>query len=235
MAYSRRKTIEEKRNRRKTFIFFFLTIISIVLLFFYGLPAVIKYAAFFADLKNSSRPVELSDNTPPPPPFLESLPTHTNEEDIEIKGRTEPGATVKIFLNKKEHELLANNEGGFNLSLTLRDGSNKISAIAIDTSGNESQNTQFVITFDNENPDIVITKPEDGSSYFGPKQRQLTIEGITEGNAKLSINGRWVVVDSNGKFSYAATLDEGDNNFTITAEDEVGNSSESSISVTYTP
>jgi hypothetical protein len=131
--------------------------------------------------------------------------------------------------------LLANNEGEFNLSLTLRDGLNKISVIAIDTSGNESRNTQFEITFDNENPDIEMIKPDDGSSYFGPKQHQLIIEGITESNAKLSINGRWVVVDSDGTFSYAITLEEGDNHFTITAEDESGNTSEKSISVTYTP
>jgi len=235
MAYSRRKTIEEKRNRKKALYFFFLTIVSIVLLFLYGLPAVIKYAAFFADLGKSSQPFEFEDSTPPPPPFIESLPTHTNDERIDLKGRTEPGATVRIHLNRKEEELIANNEGGFELSLELRNGTNTISVIAEDTSGNESQYSEILIIFDDEEPDIEITKPQDGDSYFGPKQRQLIIEGATESDAKLNINSRWVVVDSDGSFSYATTLDEGDNNFTISSEDEAGNISEKSLSVTYTP
>ena len=235
MAYSRRKSLEEKRNRRKAFVFFFLTIFTIVVLFFYGLPIVIKYAAFFADLGKSSQPVELSDNTPPPPPYIESLPSHTNQEKIEIKGSTEPGATVKVFINKKSEELISNSDGKFVTAFTLRGGLNTISVLSIDSSGNESKKTESEIILDKEKPNIEISTPADNSSFSGPKQRQLVIEGSIDNDAKLSINGRWVVVESNGTFSYATSLEEGDNNFTFSAEDEAGNISEKTLSVTYTP
>ena len=234
--YSRKAKTEEKKNLRRAVIFGILTLALLAVFFFYGLPAIIKFAAFLTDLKKSSTPSEISDSTPPPPPRFEPFPSHTNDLEIELKGSTEPGVTVILFLNNKNEEVLVNSEGDFNYDFELNDGKNTISAKAIDQAGNESQKTDTqTVTYDNDSPEINITKPQNNSEFFGSKERQIVIEGVTEEDASVSINGRKVVVESDGTFAFAITLSEGENQFTIKAEDRAGNSDEQSLLVTYTP
>jgi len=60
-------------------------------------------------------------------------------------------------------------------------------------------------------------------------------EGKVEENAKVQINDRVVVVESDGTFSFVTTLSEGQNNFTVKAEDEARNKVEKNLKVTYAP
>lgn len=234
--YSRRLKTEEYKNKRNAFLFVFLTIITILFIFFFGLPSVIKFAAFLTEINQSSTPVDINDTTPPPPPRLESLPVSTKEEKIEIKGSTEPGAKVTIFINNKEEELVSDSDGKFGITYSLIKGENFISAKSTDNSGNESQKSDIQkIILDTEPPELEIKKPSDGSEFYGSRQRQLVIEGITEENSKVQVNQRQVVVESNGEFTYTTTLQEGDNNFTVTTEDSAGNKTEKSFSVKFTP
>ncbi|MBU0569671.1 hypothetical protein KKB40_02720 [Patescibacteria group bacterium] len=233
--YSRRAKIEEKKNIRKAVFFGLLTLVSAIAFFFLGLPAVIKFASFLTELKTSTTLVEFSDNTPPPPPQLESLPSFTNELSVEIKGSTEPGITVILFLNNKQEELLTNSEGKFSYKFNLNDGKNSISAMAKDSFGNESRKIEIQeIVFDNKPPELTITKPENGSSFYTAKERQVVIEGTTEEGCSVNINGRQVVVESDGSFAFATTLSEGENDFNVKSQDEAGNTSEQSLSVSFT-
>src|SRR3989344_2679904 len=143
MIYSRKLKVEEQRNKKRAIFFIFLTIIFLVVMFFYGIPLFVKLAGFVYDLRKSSEPVEVSDNTPPSPPYFELFPAFTNEERIEIGGNSEPGATITMSLNGKDNEVLSNNEGKFSFSLNLVKGENKISAISKDAAGNESQETDI--------------------------------------------------------------------------------------------
>ncbi len=232
--YSRKVKTEEKKNIRKAVFFGLLTLISGLAFFFFGLPAVIKFAGFLTELNTSTTPVESSDNTPPPPPRLEYIPTFTNELSVEIKGSTEAGITVVIFFNNKQEELLTNNEGQFTYKFDLNKGKNTISILARDNAGNESQKSEIQeIVFDNKPPELSITKPENESSFYTAKERQVVIEGTTEEDCSVNINGRQVVVESNGSFAFATTLSEGENNFDIKSQDEAGNTSEQSLSVSF--
>lgn len=232
--YSRKSKTEEKKNIRKAVFFGLLTLISSLAFFFLGLPTVIKFASFLTELKTSTTPMESSDNTPPPPPNLESLPAFTNELSIEIKGSTEPGITVILFLNNKQEEQLTNSGGEFSYKFVLNDGKNTISALTKDNAGNESRKSEIQeIIFDNESPNLTVTKPENGSSFYTGKERQVVIEGITEEYCSVNINSRQVVVESDGSFVFTTTLSEGENIFDIKARDEAGNTSEQSISVNF--
>lgn len=234
--YSRLGRVEDQKNKRRAFIFIVGTIAAILLIFFFGLPVVARFAAFLTEINQSSEPVDVSDTIPPVPPRFEPLPEATSEFNIEIKGSTEPGVTVIISVNRKEEEILANKDGEFTYSFALLDGNNTISAIARDSSGNESQKSQVhEIEYDNDPPSLNITNPEDGSEFFGSKQRQTLIEGQTEDNVTLNINDRLVVVESDGSFAFATTLNEGENQFTLKAEDTAGNKSETSIMLHFTP
>lgn len=232
--HSRLTKTEKRKNTRKAFIFGILTLTALVAFFFYGLPVVIKFAAFTADLKESSTPVELSDKTPPPPPAFNPLPDATNQSSIEISGSTEPGATVVLSINKKESEFIANKEGSFIYKISLRNGTNTISAFAKDSSGNESQKTEtFSIIHDSEQPKLEITSPDDQSSFFGPRQRQVAIEGTTEPYSTVYINDRFVFVDEDGSFTFTTSLSEGSNNFLIKAEDLASNSTEKTLNLNF--
>ena len=234
--YSRKAKIEEKKNTKKAILFTILTIVLLVVFYFIGLPSFVKFAAFLTDLRSTTTPAETSDTTPPSLPRFDVLPKYTNQEEIKIKGKTEPGVNVKIFINGDEGIILSDSEGEFTYDYILREGENVLSALAYDNSGNESQETKtHIVIYDNQPPELSIDKPEDGREFYGSTERQVVIEGSTEEEASVNINGRIVIVDSNGKFTFATTLSEGENNFKIKAQDKAGNSTEESLLIKYTP
>jgi hypothetical protein len=231
---SRLAKTEEKKNYRRAFIYLTATILILGLFFIFGIPSIARFAAFLTNIRETSDPVQKNDLTAPITPRVDPLPEYTNQDMIDIKGYTEPGASVIIHHNNADDEVLADKTGVFIFDLALNKGGNSISLIAKDSSGNESVQTENItITVDKEPPDLTIDNPNDGTEYFGTKQRQIVIEGTTEEGAMVTINDRFVVVDSEGKFTYLTTLNEGDNNFTIKSSDKAGNESEITIILKY--
>jgi hypothetical protein len=148
----------------------------------------------------------------------------------------EEGATIIIYYNDNEESVVSDKEGLFTLNINLNKGENRISAIAKDLSGNESQKSdEITIVFDDEAPKLDITSPENNKEFFGSKQRQIIIEGNTEEGSSVTINERFVTVEEDGTFSFATTLTEGDNNFNIKASDIAGNSTETSLTFKFSP
>ena len=234
--YSYKNKTEERKIAKRTFFYIFLTLASILVIFFFGIPVLIKFASFLTDINKSGKSVEISDTIPPPPPRIINLPEATNSKSLEIKGTSEPGATVTFNVDSEEKEIVVGNEGEFMISIQLKDGENPIYAYTTDQSGNESQKTEtYVIIFDKQNPEINVNKPQDGEIFSGSKQRQITIEGTTEIQSSLKINDRFVLVEDDGSFTFLTTLISGENNFNFKAEDKAGNSSEKSLKVTYNP
>src|SRR3990167_9363091 len=214
--YSRYVTTEERRNLRRALLFGLLTIAAIIGLLFFGLPSVAKFAAFLSDLRGSTQPV--------------------NKNELEINGTTEEGATVILSLNGKEEEIVADADGKFVFSYPLKAGENLISAKAKDRAGNESQESKvYSVTFDDEKPDLEISSPADGTSFFGEKQRQVTVQGKTEVGVTLTINDRIVKVEEDGSFTFLTTLGEGANSFNLKSTDKAGNQTEKTISVNFSP
>lgn len=234
--YSRLARSEERKNIKRAIIFGALTIGIVIIFIFFGLPIVARFAGFLTDLRKSGSPIEISDNTPPAPPILERFAEYTKDQQLKISGKTEPGATVTLFLNTNDEEIIANKDGEFNYTFKLRKGENTISVKAKDSAGNESQESKvYEVVFDNESPDLEITSPEEGKEYYGSKERQITIEGLTEDGISLTINDRIVAVDEDGTFTFLTTLNEGKNNFNIKSTDKAGNQTEMDFSVSFTP
>lgn len=234
--YSRLNKIEQRKNIRRAFLYSLLTITACLLFIFFGIPSVAKFASFLTEIRTSNVLLEKNDTTPPIIPTLDLLPESTNEKEVEVSGSTEPGAIVILFINNKEEEFLTNKEGKFFTKITLRNGTNTISALAKDSAGNESQKSDTIkVIFDNEPPSLEITSPEDGSEYYGSKQRQVVIEGASEAGVSVNINERIVVVESDGKFTFLTTLSEGENKFSVKAEDKAKNLNEKSFTLYFTP
>lgn len=72
------------------------------------------------------------DSTPPELEILSPLDKQTSEEQIEIKGKTEPNVTVKI----NSSPVIVASDGSFSKYIFLKEGENKITIEAKDTAGN---------------------------------------------------------------------------------------------------
>ncbi len=235
-TYSRKTKVEEKRNIRKALLFSLLSLVAIALFIMYGFNILGRFAVFLGDLKKGSQAVVSDDTTPPIPPRFEPIPKATNKAALDIKGSTEPGASIEITLNGREEELLANSDGEFTYTADLHEGENSMTAYSQDSVGNKSVKSEAVsIVYDKTPPQLDVTKPQEGETFYGAKGRQLVITGKTEANTQVNVNGRHVVVEQSGNFTFMMTLTEGENTLTIKAQDMAGNEVEKVVKVTYSP
>ena len=231
-----RRSVEERKNIKRAVWFGILTVGALLFFLYVGFPAIARFATFLTGFRNSNQPAEQNDTTPPAPPRLQTESEVTNKVNVKVEGTTEPGATVILKLNGKEVELLANKDGEFSHDFALKKGENTASAKAIDTVGNESQESELLIIIqDDEEPELTINSPADGTTFYGSRERQVTIEGQTEEGASVTINERVVVVSATGSFTYTISLADGENTFNIIAQDQAGNTEEASLTLHYSP
>lgn len=79
-------------------------------------------------------------------------------------------------------------------------------------------------------PPLSIESPEDGLTTEDPT---VTVSGLTEPGAAVTVNGVYAVVDSGGHFSCVIALVDGANTITVNASDPSGNWVEASVTVTF--
>lgn len=229
----RRRQTEEQKNIKRAIYLVILSIGLLILFLYFGLPLLARFSTFLGNLRKDSEPVLSNDTTPPAPPTFYDLPEYTQKPSVEISGRSEEGATVIVYANGKKHELLADKNGEFFFDFELRRGDNRLSAKAIDKAGNEGLETkEYSITNDSEPPDLEITNPTD-TNVSGSSNKQITIEGTTEEGVTLTINDRIVAVSSDGSFTMATTLSDGENKFTIKAADRAENETETTLTINF--
>lgn len=235
LKYSRLESVEVKKNFRMAVIFIILSVTVVVILAVVGIPTVGKVTNFVSGLRGSNNAITSNDKTPPAPPTLTTFSDFTNQQVINVTGSAEAGATVKLFLNGVEQEVVVDKDGNFTFqNIKLLDGDNSISAIATDQAGNISQKTtDKKIIYDNKPPILSIDSPTDGSKFFGSGQRQITIQGLTDSGANITINERIVSVDDSGQFQYTLTLGNGDNKFIVKSVDPAGNYTEKEITLNF--
>lgn len=232
--FSRLESAEEKRNFRSAAVLFAVSVLVVIFLFVYGIPAVGKIANFVSSLKGGDS-TGINDKTPPAPPTFNYFPDFTNQQIFSVSGSAEPGATIKLIFNGKSQETLVSKDGNFVFQgLNLKEGENKFSATAIDSSGNISlKSADKTTVYDPLPPDVTIDSPQDGSKFYGSTQRQINISGTTEASANVTINDRFVTLDSNGKFQYPVTLNSGDNVFFVKVTDSAGNTTQKDFTVVF--
>jgi len=228
---------ESKRSLRQAIFFSLLTLALIALVFIYGVPAVIKMAVFFGNIRSSSTPIETKNNIPPSPPVFKSTFDATNSAKLSLNGFAEAGSIVKIFLTgQPADEVVVDKDGNFsfdNLTLTL--GNNGITAIAVDADGNKSSASEkLTIWYNNQPPKLEITQPADNSTITN-ESGIVEIVGQTDSEASVSINEHLVVVDNNGNFKDTFNLVSGDNLLNIVATDKAGNQTVKTLNLNYSP
>jgi len=227
---------EAKRFTRQAILMVIITLAIMGLIIIFGIPAMIKLAIFLGDIRNSTTPIENQDKIPPATPQLSTPPVATSSAQISLSGFAEPGSTVMVYLNgSKVGEMLVDNQGTFSLpDLNLSEGANRFYAVAVDTTGNESQKSNTQTTnLDTKAPEISITSPLEAQKFFGLNEQMITITGATDPDANVTVNGQHLVVDPSGNFTSRFQLSEGDNEILIKAVDTAGNNSEKKVKVNW--
>jgi PKD repeat protein len=142
------------------------------------------------------------DSTPPEKPVVDQPMTPTNQSDLTATGTAEPGSTVKVFLND---ELAAtvqadSNTGAFSANLTLAEGMNRITALAVDGVGNEGDLSDLVqVLLDTIAPIISNLSPTMVTGVLNPvitatiiDPESSLVSGVDPDSIELKIDGETV-------------------------------------------
>ncbi len=92
----------------------------------------------------------------------------------------------------------------------------------------------FSINYINKGPNLTVNSPTDNQTFSGGNKTTV-VQGTTDTDAKVTVNGFWAIVDDQGNFSYTLPLQNGDNQVNIVATDTAGNTTTVQKSVTYNP
>jgi len=236
--YSRLSRRQEKENLRKAFIYIILAIVLMGATLFLGIPVIIRVAIFFTEIRGSSLPIEQTDTLAPSPPKINTLPEATKTAYINLSGTGEAGSTIEIYFNDKNIiSIISDNDSKFSTGkLRLEEGKNSIYAIAVDNKGNQSSSSEkHYVWYDEKPPELDITSPQDGDNFYGSQEKTITIQGKTEPEVSVILNDRIIIVNSAGEFSTTLSLNEGENQIRVVAQDRAGNETEKEIRVIYLP
>jgi hypothetical protein len=225
MFQSRLKRVQEQRLTKRLFLFIGLSGGLIMILLVFGFRILVGISLLFENLQG--KPADTVNSVFIAPPALLPLPEATNSARIIITGFGEKGMDVTLYNGQtKEETITISDDGTFVFrNLILEDGNFSFTAIQSDRDGNKSAPSEPVnVTIKTSEPKLELLSPEADTTIRGEENRKMNISGATdEGNA-VTLNGRIIVVSSDGTFSSFINLNEGENRLIVTATDLAGNS-----------
>jgi parallel beta-helix repeat protein len=146
----------------------------------------------------------------------------TNQATVQLKGTTEAKAILTV-----NGQLVQFTGSAFQTALALDEGYNIFKVMSCDAAKN--CNLTIIFAFlDSKPPRLEVGSPSDGTLT---NVAALTVEGVTELGAKVSVNGYNVNLTGTS-FSYDLTLKEGKNTIWVDAFDAAGNKAEKVLTVT---
>jgi len=231
------RRLEEKNARRKIAIGLIGTLALLVFLALFGFRLLIAFSLFVDRIRGGSPTQQTQTGTLLLPPILDTLPDATGSATISVHGTGQADMTVILSVNGDEYRrLTVDKDGTFTIEdIPVSEGKVTISARLTDGKKEVSDISNTITTvIDRTPPDLTIDKPEDGATVNDGTHR-VSVEGTTDTDARVTINGRIVVVSSTGSFRYSMPINDGENTLKIVATDDAGNSLEVEKKVTYQP
>lgn len=237
MSYRSRSA---RRLVRKSKHNFLATIIIAAFLLFatfnYLLPNLIQGLGFIKGSLNTAEKKEnVAEGASVAPPVLNIPYEATNSSKIKIAGYSAPNSKVKIYLDEfLQAEVNVKSDGTFTTDeIALNLGTNNIFGKTVDDKDRESLPSKVVkVILDTEPPSLEISEPQESETI---KDKKIKIVGKTEAGSDVEINGAKTIVQSDGSFASAISLNEGQNDISIKAQDKAGNSTEIVRKVTFSP
>ncbi|KKR78140.1 MAG: hypothetical protein UU23_C0003G0038 [Candidatus Curtissbacteria bacterium GW2011_GWA1_40_9] len=162
-------------------------------------------------------------------PILNTLPVFTNDDNIKVSGFSPTGEKVEIYLDGDKVGEVILESGRFEYDLTLKTGENEIAARTTSGARQSELSSSVIVNFDKTVPKLEVTNPSEGQSFYG--DNKVPVEGKTERDAQVFVNGFLANVDSDGNFDVIIPIPEGDSELEVKALDDAGNTNIVKISV----
>lgn len=234
MRRSRLSKNYEKKSKKTLYLSVLGIIIVLVLLFRFGLDILVGFTTLISGSKGSQTTQTNNQINYIAAPILNPLVSATNSAQIVITGKALKDQLVNLYINDQGiDQAKADKDGGFSFNETLKNGDNQIKTRAQAADGKKSDYSDaFNVAFKNSPPTLDVSTPNDGQS-FKKDQNTAKITGKTDAGVSVTVNGFWAVVDDSNNYSYALSLQNGDNQIKIVATDQAGNKTEKDLKVTY--
>lgn len=231
---SRLARFEEKKLRNR--LIYTVIIILLVLTFFivFGFKLLIGFFVFLDQMRGNDT-VKPQENQILVAPFLDSVPIATNSSKFIFRGKALSNTTVVLYVDDEElRKSKSDSDGLFTFeNVTIPEGKHLIKSRTTNDKGKYSEFSNVVsTTIKKKQPKLDVISPQDNSTVTS-EEAIVQIEGKTDAEVNLKINDRFAVVKSDGSFSFAYGLNEGDNEIILKAIDLAGNEKEVKRNVTY--
>lgn len=236
MVHSRLRRFEEKNASRRIAVALIGTVALLVFFGLFGLRMLIGFSLLIDRIRGGSASLQPQQSVILPP-VLDPLPEATNSATITVHGKAMPKAGLILYLNNTEYKKLqVGDNGAFEEQhIPVEEGPVTISAKSVDEKNTISELSNVLTsTVDRTAPKLTVDKPEDRSTV-NDGTHKVTVNGLTDEDMKVTINGRIVVVKSDGSFSYSMPLNDGENKLTILSHDPAGNETKVERTVIYQP
>ncbi|MDP4010736.1 MAG: hypothetical protein Q8P72_00735 [Candidatus Roizmanbacteria bacterium] len=224
-----------KQSNKKILLLVLLVICMIGVILFVGFDSLINSALFFTNISKEKTIQDTSSSEDDfyGSIFLDTPIIATNSATIVVSGRVSSFDTVAYFLNNVKTDVTKlDGETNFNEKIdNLKVGENSLYAVGQTKNGKNSKKSEvFTVIYKRDAPVLEIETPHDGDTV---KKQDLQIVGKTDNNTTVHLNNSPVVVDLQGEFVTSIRLKEGSNTLEFSAVDIAGNSTNSTITVTY--
>ncbi len=230
-----RLTAHQQREFRNKLILYGVLLVGLVFLFYsVGLKLLINTSLFISKLSSPSQ----STNQEKKDLFYGSLtvdnvPTATNSARIVVSGTITNYNILEFYINDekvKEKEFPASDTFSEEIG-DLKPGENELYVKTKEKGGkNEKTSAKYTVIYKNEKPKLEITEPAE--SAVKTKRQEIKITGKTDKEVFIKVNELPIIVTSEGYFQASVRLKEGDNNITVIAEDDAGNTDTQIVTVT---
>ncbi len=237
MVKSRLNRTLEKKTKKNLYLSLAGIIIILFLLVKFGIPALINFSLFLAQGKDQQIAAQKAQNQQLVfPPVLTQSFTATNSAQITISGSASPKEKVELFVNNNLTDIVdTKDDGSFHFNnVTLNSGSNTISAKAKLSNKESDFSNALTISYTNKAPSLTVDSPNDGQTFSGSSQQEVTVKGKTDnGDIRITVNGFWAIVDGSGNYSYTLHLQNGSNHISVVAQDSAGNQTQKDFNINF--
>lgn len=232
--YSRLQRRNERLTQRQSYFLIIISVVILILFVVFGFPAILNLAGTIANI--SGKKISTTQNSamaPATPRFSEPYEA-TKSATISLSGVADSGISVEIFRNNQSlGTTMANTDGSFSMDVDLSRGNNQFTAEAISEGGQKSPiSDPYTISFLSVPPKLDLKSPKDGDNL---KDSPVTVSGNSDPDTTVTVNDHLAISNSDGSFSYALSLNNGDNKIKIIATDAAGNQNSKEITVKYNP
>lgn len=237
-AYTPRsvRRIEKQSKKKLIYAIIFVIIFSFIMLN-WGLPAIVGSLSIFNNLKKTEKISSPTDDAAIAPPVLNIPFEATNSAIIRINGYSEANSKVQIYVNDNLATTTnTDSSGNFNIEdLPLELGTNYIYGKTVNENNKTSLGSKKIsLIYSDEKPLLEVSEPSDNKEIHGGDKKTL-VSGKANPENSLTINGSGVILNGDGTFSREISLNDGENTITIVSSDQIGNNTQVTKKVTYTP